>query len=540
VIRVFTGDWYTAADIYKEWACNQWWACKKTVPAWLTGIAVSKCFDCYNHIEYRNRTFAECIQKIAQHQDYFDLPTLLFLWGWENGTAFSYGNYFPPYEGWDSFDRLVEETHKANSRLWLNIGALGVLTDSEPWENGTARNYAIINRDGSYANITGFGMPGTYMYLCPSTDYWKNTLEQYVLTVVKHGVDMVFFDGFPWGHQQPCYNASHGHPLGNGGNWYAQEWFDILNETSKAAREINPEVVFGGEGGCEIFLPFLDIYDSRDNWAEYADPVFQNQNASVIPLFNYVYSDKIIFVGEHDFAPWNPIGGSSYYRLGFSRILTWGEIACYNMQEDLYDPNVDRVTIDYVKKIGYARSTYLQNFLINSTMTKPEEIASPTTLVESGILQGSQYFNVSALQYSAWKPNGANCIGYILTNIGTSDIQINQTFDVPLSPPYSVYLFRDGKLEKTETITDKSYALNFTVKPLDIILLAFGNLHEVWMKADLNFDGVVNILDISLVARAFGTKPGDPNWNETADLDKNGVINILDITTVARDYGKTV
>ncbi len=29
-------------------------------------------------------------------------------------------------------------------------------------------------------------------------------------------------------------------------------------------------------------------------------------------------------------------------------------------------------------------------------------------------------------------------------------------------------------------------------------------------------------------------------WNEIADLDKNGVINILDIAAVAKDYGKTV
>jgi hypothetical protein len=57
---------------------------------------------------------------------------------------------------------------------------------------------------------------------------------------------------------------------------------------------------------------------------------------------------------------------------------------------------------------------------------------------------------------------------------------------------------------------------------------------------DLNQDGTVNILDIAMLARAYGCKPGDQNWNFTADLDKNGIINILDISMVARDYGKTV
>ncbi len=58
--------------------------------------------------------------------------------------------------------------------------------------------------------------------------------------------------------------------------------------------------------------------------------------------------------------------------------------------------------------------------------------------------------------------------------------------------------------------------------------------------ADLNADGTINILDITIVAMAYGSTPGDQNWNELADLDRNGIINIIDISTVARDYGKTV
>lgn len=56
---------------------------------------------------------------------------------------------------------------------------------------------------------------------------------------------------------------------------------------------------------------------------------------------------------------------------------------------------------------------------------------------------------------------------------------------------------------------------------------------------DINADGIVNIIDIATVARAYGSKPEDPNWNPNADLDDNGVINILDIAKVAKEYGKT-
>jgi hypothetical protein len=61
-----------------------------------------------------------------------------------------------------------------------------------------------------------------------------------------------------------------------------------------------------------------------------------------------------------------------------------------------------------------------------------------------------------------------------------------------------------------------------------------------FLPTDLNKDWTVNILDVSIVARAFGTKPGDEKWNEMADLDKSGVINIIDVSMVARDYGRSL
>jgi hypothetical protein len=59
-------------------------------------------------------------------------------------------------------------------------------------------------------------------------------------------------------------------------------------------------------------------------------------------------------------------------------------------------------------------------------------------------------------------------------------------------------------------------------------------------STDLNKDGIVDILDITIVAVAFRSRLGDPNWNQTADLNNDDMINIVDITLVAKDYGKTV
>jgi len=62
---------------------------------------------------------------------------------------------------------------------------------------------------------------------------------------------------------------------------------------------------------------------------------------------------------------------------------------------------------------------------------------------------------------------------------------------------------------------------------------------KVFLPTDLNQDGTVNVLDLSIVALAFGTNEADENYTAIADLDKNGEVNILDISMVAIDYGKT-
>ena len=57
--------------------------------------------------------------------------------------------------------------------------------------------------------------------------------------------------------------------------------------------------------------------------------------------------------------------------------------------------------------------------------------------------------------------------------------------------------------------------------------------------ADLNNDGIVNMVDITIVTVAFGATTGGPRWDARADIDQSDIIDIVDVTMVVKDYGKT-
>jgi hypothetical protein len=63
-----------------------------------------------------------------------------------------------------------------------------------------------------------------------------------------------------------------------------------------------------------------------------------------------------------------------------------------------------------------------------------------------------------------------------------------------------------------------------------------GYLSSRTIAGDINGDGTVNILDAIILANAFLTKPGDPNWNPNADINSDGVVNILDAIILANHF----
>jgi hypothetical protein len=57
------------------------------------------------------------------------------------------------------------------------------------------------------------------------------------------------------------------------------------------------------------------------------------------------------------------------------------------------------------------------------------------------------------------------------------------------------------------------------------------------LTGDINGDGVVNLADLLILAAAFGSVPGDTNWNPACDLGGYGIINTQDLLMQAANFG---
>jgi len=49
----------------------------------------------------------------------------------------------------------------------------------------------------------------------------------------------------------------------------------------------------------------------------------------------------------------------------------------------------------------------------------------------------------------------------------------------------------------------------------------------------------VDMWDIAIAARAYGSFPEHPRWNPKADLNKDNKVDLKDVGTIAKNFGTT-
>lgn len=113
-------------------------------------------------------------------------------------------------------------------------------------------------------------------------------------------------------------------------------------------------------------------------------------------------------------------------------------------------------------------------------------------------------------------------IEFEITKGPTLGTNLFSVLDISKSEPYATFVLDSGSYEIPCTKTNGQYAF---YDPSALV-------------GDLTYDRKVDIRDLAIAAKAFGSYPGHLGWNPIADINHDNQVDIRDIATIAKNYGK--
>lgn len=499
VVGVFEGDWWDAAQLYKNWAAKQWWAAQGTIaerddiPLWLkrTGIMA----DVYTRFWCRNSTtwsgpFSN-LPKIAEAmKQYYDSAPLLWWRGWEkHGFGMAPPEYLPPTEGWNSFKNAINETHVKGGRICVLPLTSCYSFNATGWQDfipHAPRDYEgkLYISCWEIINNTGLATRQAAFVVSPG-EYWCNRVLQMVTELVSAGVDIVQLDANPL---RPFIDwfGSEGHV--GGGTWWAEGLTTMLTKIRREVKQLNLESALSGEFYSEPYIPFLDAVNEPSNIAD--NPLVfssgESYNSTLntyIPLWHTVYHEyQIMYSHIALIYKENVPSEKLYYLRSLAMVLVWGEIPVIAMDPPgtgrpddltLYDTKM----MEYTRRIVQARTTYAYPYLVEGKMLRQLELRGIPLVKIPGVKQvpysGAEIpaFIWPGVMTSAWEaPDGS--IGIILTSICDSQVNVS----IPLSQlsvgaRRPAYLVRNGEYVQFNNESVLLEPLTITLDPLDVCLL---------------------------------------------------------------------
>ncbi|MGQ9791578.1 MAG: PA14 domain-containing protein [Armatimonadota bacterium] len=171
--------------------------------------------------------------------------------------------------------------------------------------------------------------------------------------------------------------------------------------------------------------------------------------------------------------------------------------------ERVLDAGVHRIVVEYFEEGGTATAKLdwqLLNLLYDGEVVLDGWTTSPKSLVLQ-MQVGNSSFNV------------------VLDEQGR--------FRIPVSIAPGVY---DVSLKG-------SHWLRKTLRNVRFPLTA--PLHFELINGDIDGDNEVTLFDFGLLVSAFGSVPGEENWNPNADLDGDEEVTLFDFGILVRNFGKT-
>jgi hypothetical protein len=418
VIGTFHGDWYAAAEIYRDWASQQPFCAIKMaqrtdVPKWLADSPPAVAFPMRGQCdwdapaaenpEYSPLTNAlPYLDKIAAA---LDAPLLPIIFNWEHGGPWVQPDAYPPVGGEAAFREFMS---KAKARGWHPMiygdGLCWVTSqkntryDGMPYFREHDGAAAVARKwDGSMLEDV-WAWRKNYV-ACVGTERGRQMVLDMTRRMVELGPDVLQqFDQGPG--PRACYAADHGHPPVPG-PWMTEAFNGLIKADGATARSVNPTVAMSCEGAPpESYLQDFQVWDAR---------------VSVCPLYSFIYHEYANgFQGFYT----NRVNDEAL-RASVARALVNGYFINFTLRDKgLVEYDWDRkwnsavpdqaAFLEWTKKVSHFRSGVARDYLVYGRMLRPWKV--------NGVrLRDFGWGKEPLVQSATWRaPDGR--VGVVLAN----------------------------------------------------------------------------------------------------------------------------
>jgi len=374
-----------------------------------------------------------------------------------------------------------------NQRLWG--------TTTESWTKENAAPYALKNADGKInTHVYNIFSNRPTASMCLGTQFWKDKYASLCDSAVNnYTANGVYMDQAC--QAMPCYDPSHGHPVGPGNYWV--ENFGKLTQQIRSKIPQDKKSILAGEGCGEAWLPYLDLFLTLD--------ISKERYAglgpwSTIPFFQAVYHQYSITYGNYssllippydelwpkEYAPKKPLEMlSSDFNKQFlmeqARSFVWGmQPTIANYQAFLARDRKDE--IDFLLNLARVRNQAVKYLLYGKFMRSPEmelpeeEFGISRLSIYAGKTGNSvtAFHGTFPLLYSGtWQAENKD-LGIALASISDSPVKVSfslssDEYGLPASGKVFV-IDINGRRELT-SYSNKEVKIDFTLNPKGICLL---------------------------------------------------------------------
>ncbi len=480
VTGCFGGRWEDGAGVYREWSDKQIWTEKtirqRSTPSWLKEPNLF--INANLGSKYRNVEQAD--QMIKEYHDYFDIPVVTAVFGWEKHGSWIGPDYFPPNPNKQFYLDLVKKLDERGDHLhfytsgfrWgvkkpINEKGLEprIYTDYD----GTAsfmerdRNFAVTDKNGEMV-LRKPRWADNYM-MCTGSEGARRILDSCYNYIYDLGVAGVDLDQNLGGEVDDCYNELHGHPQG-AGLWQTRSMEQFLSKIASDNMKRGNKFFQGVEETSERYIPYFDVFHGRSFTAT-AWPVY-GPGAVSIPLYIYLYHQyQIGYAGWID-GGFSPCG---YEKYGLGRSFIFGIYpgvrVSGNMELKGENPS------DELKMLkGYiGLMKEFPEFLLRGRMVGELTIEGSAPFDQS-VGKGDKIpIQWNSVQGICWLSESGNQIGYALANLSekAQQVRVRLNYMKPGKYQYSGYVM--GENIDNKLIASDDDWVSFMMEPWELAVL---------------------------------------------------------------------